>query len=157
MNRQIDISRLVELQKAERYKALIILGNLYNLNLNIGKKLSDILQGSYINLIDEFIRENSLNSQIDVFDCNDLKDYLKKISSSDVIVVDGIDMLWCVWSQYEKERFLKMVEKNTISPLSDVVFIFLCIKNDVLSSCNWHNTFNLPRVVDLDDIRIGGK
>lgn len=160
MDKKNNAIKLVNAQRSERYKALIFLGNLFNMTPENGKSIADILNAQYINIISEFSDNKSYAIKIDVFDADDLKKLLqlKTSRSEPIVVVDGIDMLWTIWSRYEKDKFMRMVEKNTISPYSNVVYIFLCIMDENLKEIQWLNdAHHSPRIVNVSELTMGGQ
>ncbi|WP_313638278.1 hypothetical protein [Paenibacillus sp.] len=159
MTSSINLHNLVNVQKTERYKAILVIGNIHSLSPNIGSVIANSLNARYISTVDEFVQTDLRSACIDTFDPDDLKKMLRDIvtSNEEVVVVEGIDMLWSVWSSSMRNRFLKMLEMDTISPYKHTVFIFLCLKDDQLMKCDWKNDANhSPRVVDINDILLGG-
>lgn len=159
MTNSINLTNLVNVQKTERYKALLVIGNIHSLSPNIGSVIANSLNARYISTVDEFVQTDSRSAYIDTFDPDDLKKMLRDIvtSTEEVVVVEGLDMLWSVWSPSTRNRFLKMLEMDTISPYKHIVFIFLCLKDDQLMKCDWKNDANhSSRVIDINDILLGG-
>ncbi|OME80091.1 hypothetical protein BK120_19820 [Paenibacillus sp. FSL A5-0031] len=159
MTNSIHLNDLVEVQKTERYKAIIILGNIHSLSPNVGSDIASALEAKYISIVDEFVQNQLRNTCIDTFDPDDLKNTLRELvtPTEEVVVLEGIDMLWTVWSTSMRNRFLKMIEMNTISPYRDTVFIFLILKDDQLMKCDWKNdAHHSPRVMDINEILLGG-
>src|SRR5690606_594513 len=108
----------------------------------------------------EFSGNKFFSERIDTFDSEELKTLLrnKVESSDDAVIVDGIDMLWTTWSSFEKNRFLRMVEMNTIAPNKSTVLIFVFLKDKQLQGCKWVNdALHLPRVLDVNEIMLGGE
>lgn len=154
---KINLGDFFELQLNERYKACIIKGNLYNLNEDICNKISNYFDAPVIDLIDLFISNEEMTKQIDVFDVNELKILLGNYGNkNDVILVYGLDMLWNIWPFYEKNRFLKMIEMDTMSPFRNVMYVFFMKKDHVLSTSSIKNTYNNSRIIDITEVVIGG-
>lgn len=159
MKNRFNLVELAHNQKTERYKAMLILGNIYSLSPGIGSAIADALKANCISIVDEFVRNKSLGENVDTFGAEDLKQLLREMvrPSEEVVVVEGIDMLWSIWSTFERNRFLRMLEMDTISPYKETVFLFLCLKDDQLIKCDWLNdALRTPRVLDINDIVMGG-
>lgn len=159
MNNQFTLRTLTQAQKMERYKALLIIGNIHALTPSVGRAIASALEAVHISIVDEFIMNPSHCTNIDTFDTDDMKKLLRnKTSPSDeIVLVEDIGMLFSVWSAYERTKFLRMVEMDTISPYKNIVYIFLCLKDEQLKKCGWVNdVHHWPRVLDVNDIVLGG-
>jgi hypothetical protein len=158
MNRnKIVLEDFFDLQVNERYKACIIEGNLYNLNKDICNKIANALNAPLIDLIKVFINNEEISKKIDLFDVEELKLLLKDYGNKhEIILVYGLDMAWNIWSSYEKKRFIKMVEMDTVSPFRNVLYIFFMRKDHTLKTTTLKNTLNYSRIIDINEVVIGG-
>lgn len=158
MKNKIDLVDFVEEQINERYKAFIIIVNILTFTKELIDKIVSNANGSHIDLIEMFNNNSELANRIDVFNSDDLKELLKNLEyDSEIIFVSGIDLLWNVWNDFEKNRFLKMIEKNTISsPISNKVYCFFMYKDPITSQLNLYNTYGRSRAIPIDQFVLRG-
>ncbi|MFC0525912.1 hypothetical protein ACFFGV_20250 [Pontibacillus salicampi] len=158
MHNRIDLGKFIEDQSNERYKSFIVLANILTFTEDIKEKIIDSVEGNHLDLIQIFKSNRELSKNIDVFDVDNLKSLLNQSdNNSEIIFVTGLDMIWNIWTDFEKNRFVKMIEKDTISsPFSNKLYCFFMIKDQYISQIELLNTYGKSRVVPIDKFIIRG-
>lgn len=98
----------------ERYKHFIIFGPPMYGKTKLAKHISEIFNGVYIDLLNDFQKDPSKKSIIDIFGPSKLIAYIKGVDCSDkkLMVIDQIDFLLNTWDDSQFREFLVFVDQN---------------------------------------------
>lgn len=111
----IDIIDYLDYLGQERYRAVIIhtIPEKSTALTAFSLKLCEKASGKYLDLLDMFISDDNLNTQIDNFDPEEFRNLLIKESSSEtLLVVDRVDFLLDTWRKMERKQFFRLMENQ---------------------------------------------
>lgn len=156
-NHWIDLKNLIEKQKKERYRSVLIL---FEPNQNASKKarkLSEKINGQYFDLLDYFESRSELCERIDRFGIDELEDLLVKHPfENEIVVVDRIDFLFDTWSGTEREAFVDLLLAKRLDKFErDVnLFVFFAVNDVYLRQNELVNEQNESRILKLSEVLI---
>ena len=107
----------IEEQLHERYKHFIIYGPPMQGKTKLAKRISVVFKGIYIDLLDEFQKDNAKKGIIDVFGPARLITYIEeratgKDSHVKFLVVDQMDFLINTWDDNQFRELLAYTDQN---------------------------------------------
>jgi predicted AAA+ superfamily ATPase len=148
----IDLTKLIDFQAKEQYRAIMILGPANSGKTKYAKLLAQKIKAKYLDLLDIFANDENLSKSIDTFDVSSLKKYLLNLTETEpVVIVDNIDFLVNTWSDREKGEFLNLVDKLR-SNETKKVFCFFVQEEDIFDSKPISNSRNESRIMHLNQI-----
>jgi DNA replication protein DnaC len=148
----IDLTKLIDFQTKEQYRAIMILGPANSGKTKYAKLLAQKIKAKYLDLLDIFANDETLSKSIDTFDVSSLKKYLLNLTETEpVVIVDNIDFLVNTWSDREKGEFLNLVDKLR-SNETKKVFCFFVQEEDIFDSKPISNSRNESRIMHLNQI-----
>lgn len=148
----INFQSLIEKQKSERYRSLILYGPpLYNKTTFV-KNLCSQIDATYHDLL-QHINNTDWKSAIDLFTVQEFKGYLLSLcSEQQVIFIDQMDFLWHVWTTTDKSEFVTFVEKLNNTE-TNKVFCFVLQEDEMINEINWKNHFGNKRCVSIATVQ----
>lgn len=150
MNQKINIYQFIENQKKERYKNFIIFGPAMSGKTGIAKKLAGKLHAVYVDLLEEFVSNVSIKTNIDTFEPRNLKEYVQIKSGMDsFIIIDNMDFLLNTWDASQKESFFKFVELDEYKN----IYCFVIQESKSLKKATFTNSLGQKRVLSLYEIK----
>lgn len=139
----------LEEQFKERYKHLIIYSLPMTGRTTFGKKVSEELDGYYLDVLSELKDNTAVSKEIDTFYPNDFFKWIAKYcNGKKFIVVDNVDFLINTWREEQEEIFLNLIEKDQ----SNTVYLFLIQERKFLFKRSITNILGNNRIINLFDI-----
>ena len=113
----MKLEDFMEEQLKERYKHFIIYGPPMQGKTKLAMRVSELFGGIYIDLLDEFERDNGKKEIIDLFGPAKLIAYveeraLKKDCHKKLLVVDQMDFLINTWDDHQFRELLAFIDQN---------------------------------------------
>jgi translation initiation factor RLI1 len=98
----------------ERYKHFIIFGPSMCGKTKLAKHITDIFNGLYVDMLENFQKDTSKKDVIDIFGPSKLIAYIKGIGINDnrLIIIDQIDFIINTWDDSQFREFLVFVDQN---------------------------------------------
>jgi len=124
---RMDLLDLVQNQRSERYRALIIhAGPLAGKTRTARRLVERLPDAVYVDFLAEFLEHPDWNAAIDRFRLHDLAAHLLALGSpGQVVVVDHLDFLLDTWPVSQRQAFAQWAdEKLDGFAVTDKVFIF---------------------------------
>jgi hypothetical protein len=126
---RLKLPELVEAQRSERYRALIIHGEAIKGKTHTARALAGVVpDATYLDLQQLFAERADLAAQIDRFGLPELEQFLLSYpAQGQVVIVDHADFLLNTWTAAQKRAFAQWVDDGldgfTDSPRVLVFFI----------------------------------
>jgi len=153
---RLDLLELVQNQRSERYRALIIhAGPLAGKTRTARRLVERLPDAIYVDFLAEFLAHPDWNANVDRYRMDDLAAYLVALETSgQVVVVDHLDFLLDTWPRSQRQAFAQWVdEKLDGFTVTDRVFVFF-IQSDgdiVAYPMRRHNRLGQARVYRQED------
>jgi hypothetical protein len=124
---QLRLPDLVESQRAERYRALIIHAEPVAGKTRTARRLAEVVpDATYLDFMEEFLRHLDWCAGIDRYRLDDLAHYLLGLDiPGQVVIVDHLDFLLTTWARGRKQGFVRWVDEGLDGfTVTDKVFVF---------------------------------
>jgi hypothetical protein len=110
----LKLENFIAEQMGERYKHFIIFGPRMRGKTKLAKHISEIFDGLYIDLLDDFQKDPGKKSVIDIFGPSKLIAYIKGIDygNKKLMVIDQLDFLINTWDDSQFRELLVFVDQN---------------------------------------------
>jgi hypothetical protein len=124
---QLRLPELVESQRAERYRALIIHAEPMAGKTRTAQRLAKVVpDAAYLDFVEEFLHHPDWCAAIDRYRLDDLAHYLLGLDvPGQVVIVDHLDFLLTTLTQGQKQSFVRWVDEGLDGfTVTDKVFVF---------------------------------
>jgi hypothetical protein len=124
---RLHLPVLVENQRAERYRAVIIHAEPMSGKTRTARRLAKVAPDTiYLDFVEEFGQHPDWCAAIDRYRLDDLAHYLLGLDvRGQVVIVDHLDFLLTTWPQGQKQGFVRWVDEGLDGfTVTDKVFIF---------------------------------
>jgi len=119
MSKPVDMVEVVqELSGRPRGKACVVLTEDYAGQTEWASKLARITGMDHVDLLEEFIRDQTLAEKTGCFSVSDLFDYLRSRSESPVLIISGLEFLKATWGSLSNaaHEFASRMENWNFKP-----------------------------------------
>ena len=152
----ISLPDLVETQRAERYRAVIIHAAPMSGKTRTAQRLAKhVSDATYLDFLQEFLRHPDWCAAIDRYRLDDLANYLLHLDvPGQVVVVDHLDFLLNTWPRGQRQGLAQWVDQGLDGfTKTDKVFIFFVqTDRDIVDySMRRPNRHGRARVLRLQD------
>ena len=149
MSKPINIVQYVDSQIKERYKHFIMYGQACSGKTKQARKMAAILKAGYIDLLEEFVGDDKLKADIDVFGPQEFKNYLRdRKFSNNLIIIDNIDFLVNAWDAEQQNNFLKLVASDQ----SRAIYCFVMQGRKFIMQAELANSHGQKRIISIYDV-----
>ncbi len=149
MGEKTKIIDFIHIQLKERYKTFGLFGPAMSGKSELAKKLADKTGAVYMDLLAEFVSNSDLRSNIDTFEPQDLKDYLRRVAfNGRLIIVDNIDFLINTWNNLSKEHFLNFIDKDEYM----MAYCFILQESKFIRESNMVNSIGQNRILNVYNV-----
>lgn len=153
----IDLKELINRQKSERYRSLLILAEPFQNKAQKAQRLARKIDGQYFNMLRYFENSVELCTRIDRFRLNDLEELLLTHSfSKEIVVVDELDFLLDTWADRKREGFVNLLMARRLDTFERGanLFVFFALDDPHLRQNEIKNTRNDARIRKLSEVSI---
>lgn len=152
-NNLLDILSYIERQKREGYRAFFIVGPANFGKSDFAREMAEKADGHYLDLLDLFLKDQSLSDSIDTFRPTDLERLLIDFADEvELMIVDNIDFLINTWTYRLREEFRDRFLKLR-SGVTRTTFCFIAQLDEVFEEVDAKNTLGQPRVIEITRIK----
>ncbi len=151
----IDLKALVDRQRGERYRSLLILADDAEERSRQARTLAERMGAHYLNLLDTFAARPELCARIDRLGIDDLEHLLLNLGvPQELVVVDAIDFLLNTWHEGQREAFVRVLLDQRLDTLERGVklFIFFALDDVYLRQHELTNTWGQDRTLKLSEV-----
>lgn len=152
----MNILKIIDSQKYQRYKALMFLKDE---NHDIKKSLEKIMKKIDYEYLDIFkdLEKGYLNiEKIEKNKIEEIKKYFKDRNySSDIVIIDNLEIILSMLSEYELEIFIEELKKDLYKPFnSEKLMIFILPQIKKFKNLKLKNEDNqISRIFKLEKIK----
>lgn len=153
----IDLKALIEHQKSERFRAILVLFEPNQKAPQKARKLSEKVKGQYFDLLNYFKGKPDLCEKIDRFGIDELEGLLVNHNfEKGTVIVDRIDFLLDTWPSKEREAFVNLLLAKRLDSFErDVnLFVFFAVNEVYLRQSKLVNEKNESRILELSEVLI---
>ena len=153
----IDLEALIDYQRSERYRSLLILTEPGRQHSQKAKRLAERTGARYLDLLDYFEVRPALCARIDRFGIEDLERLLLGLETSgEVVVVDRIDFLLNTWRDDQRESFVRLLLGRRLDTLERgaKLFVFFALDDVYLRQHELINTRGEDRILKLSEVNV---
>jgi len=151
----IDLRALIDHQRQERYRSLLVLADSARERSGRARRLADRTDAGYVHLLDYFEGRQNLCARIDRFGIDDLEELLLGLETpEEIVVVDAIDFLFNTWRTEQREAFVEILLAQRLDSLErDVkLFVFFALDDVYLRQHPLTNTRREDRILRLSEV-----
>jgi len=151
----IDLRTLIDRQRQERYRSLLILADSARERSKRARSLAGRIDASYLNLLEYFESRPNLSGRIDRFGVDDLEALLLGLERpQDIVVVDSIDFLFNTWRPDQRGAFVEILLAKRFDSLERGVglFVFFVLDDVYLRQYPLTNTRGETRILRLSEV-----
>ncbi|MEA3375344.1 MAG: hypothetical protein U9R72_04000 [Chloroflexota bacterium] len=151
----IDLKALVDRQRGERYRSLLILAEDAGKRSRQARRLAKGLGAHYLNVLDTFEERPELCACIDRFGIDELENLLLNLEvPHEVVVVDAIDFLLNTWHKEQRESFTWILLDQRLDTLERdaKLFVFFALEDIYLRQHELSNTEGERRILRLSEM-----
>ncbi len=153
----IDLEALIDYQRGERYRSLLILAEPGRQHSRKAKRLAERIGARYLDLLDYFEARPALCARIDRFGIDDLGDMLLGLETpGEIVVVDRIDFLLNTWRKDQREAFVRLLLDRRLDTLEREakLFVFFALDDVYLRQHELTNNRGEDRILKLSEVNI---
>jgi len=151
----IDLKALIDHQRHERYRALLILAEPGQGRSRKAHRLADRIGAHYLNLLDYLEARPELCARIDRFGIDELEELLLGLETpEEIVVVDDLDFLLNTWREGQREAFVEILLDQRLDTLERGVklLIFFALNDAYLRQHSLTNTRGENRILRLSRV-----
>lgn len=145
----MNIEEYVKQQINERYKAFIICGSGLTGKTQLAKKVANISQGLYLDVLQMISNDELLKQKINaispeqIIKLIDLKGY-------DFIVADQLDIIFSLWSEGKQREFIRRLDmKSNGCCLMVILHNYKLLEQDGLMK---NNSYGNKRILNIAEL-----
>lgn len=153
----IDLKTLIEQQKSERFRAILVLFESHQKASRKARKLSKKVNGQYFDLLNYFEGKPDLCERIDRFGIDELEDFLVNHPfEEEIVVIDSIDFLLDTWTSNEREAFVNLLLAKRLDSFERNVnlYVFFALNDIYLRQTKLLNSKKESRILKLSEVSI---
>ena len=151
----IDLKALIDQQRGERYRSLLILAQDAAQRSRQARRLAKGIGAHYLNLLHLFEAHPALCAHIDRFGIDELEDLLLNLEvAQELVVVDAIDVLLNTWHEAQRESFAWILLDQRLDTYERgaKLFIFFALEDVYLRQHDLVNTEGDRRILGLSEV-----
>lgn len=153
----IDLPAVIEGQRQERYRALLILAERAPKRSQQARQLAERMDDAYyLNLLDYFEARPDLCRRIDRFDIDELEQLLLGLDvPQEIVVVDAIDFLLNTWPPERRKDFVWLLLGQRLDTYERgaKTFVFFALEDVYLRQHELKTSKGQPRIFHLTEVR----
>ena len=153
----IDLEALIDHQRGERYRSLLILAEPGRQHSGKAKSLAKGIGARYLDLLDYFEARPATCAIIDRFGIEGLESLLLGLEApGELVVVDRVDFLLNTWREVQREAFVRLLLDQRLDTLERraKLFIFFALDDVYLRQHELTNTRGEDRILKLSELNI---
>jgi hypothetical protein len=151
----IDLRALIDRQRGERYRSLLILAEDAGERSRQARRLAKGIGAHYLNVLDTFEERPELCARIDRIGIDELEDLLLNLEvPQELVVVDAIDVLLNTWHREQRESFTWILLDQRLDTLERdaKLFVFFALEDVYLRQHDLLNTEGERRILRLCEV-----
>jgi hypothetical protein len=153
----IDLKALIDYQRGERYRSLLILTEPGRQHSRKAKRLAEHIGARYLDLLDYFEARPATCAIIDRFGVEGLESLLLGLEApGEVVVVDRIDFLLNTWREDQRESFVWLLLDQRLDTLERgaKLFVFFALDDVYLRQHELTNSRGEDRILKLSEVNV---
>ena len=145
----MNIEEYVEQQINERYKAFIVCGSGLTGKTQLAKKIADIREGVYLDVLQMISDNEVLKQKINGISPEEIMKLID-VKGHDFIVADQLDIVFSLWSEGKQREFIRRIDmKSNGSCLMIVLHNYKLLEQDGLMKNNSHGNKRILNIAEL--------